>query len=185
MGDIREHRPVLFLMAAFSRHAEALEWARRTSEQEWGRIALASPLFEFKETSYYSAQMGRDLKKIFWAFERLVDADQLPGRKHRSNLWEQQFARQSKAREARPLNLDPGYLTEAKLVLASTKDRDHRIYLAEGIFAEVTLHFRQRAWRAHPWTYPDYQRSDYHQFLTQCRTYLRDRYRVQADFPGW
>lgn len=74
---------------------------------------------------------------------------------------------------ARPLNLDPGYLTEAKLVLASTKDHAHRIYLSQGIYAEVTLSFRRGHWRHHDWTYPDYRRADYHAFFTQCRDYFR------------
>ena len=32
------------------------------------------------------------------------------------------------------------------------------------------------AWQARPWTYPDYQRADYHQFFGRCREYLRRRY---------
>jgi hypothetical protein len=76
--------------------------------------------------------------------------------------------------ESRPLNLDPGYLTEAKLVLASTKDRDHRVYLDRGIYAEVTLHYqRGRGWQPRPWTYPDYRSEPYLQFFTRCRQYLR------------
>ena len=76
---------------------------------------------------------------------------------------------------ARPLNLDPGYLTEEKLVLASTKDHAHRIYLARGIYAEVTLHYQGGRWQSHDWTYPDFQRDDYHIFFTQCRDFLRRR----------
>jgi hypothetical protein len=74
---------------------------------------------------------------------------------------------------ARLLNLDPGYLTEAKLVLASTKDHAHRIYLSQGIYAEVTLSYRRGHWRHHDWTYPDYQRSDYQAFFDRCRDYFR------------
>ena len=73
------------------------------------------------------------------------------------------------------LGFDPGYLTEAKLILASTKDRDHRIYLDRGIFAENTLYFHAGSWQKRPWTYPDYQRADYHQFLLRCREYYRAR----------
>ena len=73
--------------------------------------------------------------------------------------------------------IDPGYVTEAKLILASTKDRDHRIYLDRGVFAENTLFYHAGAWKKRPWTYPDYQRADYHQFLTRCRDYYRQRLR--------
>lgn len=74
--------------------------------------------------------------------------------------------------ESRPLNLDPGYLTPAKLVLASTKDHAHRIYLRDGIFAEVTLVYRKGKWQPLEWTYPDYRRDDYQQFFTRCRERL-------------
>ena len=97
----------------------------------------------------------------------------LPSFKRQTNDWEQAFAQQAELPEARPLNLDPGYLTEAKLVLASTKDHAHRIYLGEGIYAEVTLNYRKRAWQKCPWTYPDYQRQDFQAFFTQCRQAIR------------
>jgi hypothetical protein len=90
-----------------------------------------------------------------------------------TNSWEAEYAGLQLHAEPRPLNLDPGYLTLAKLVLASTKDHAHRIYLADGIFAEVTLAFRRGAWQPHDWTYPDYCRADFHAFFMQCREQLK------------
>jgi hypothetical protein len=177
MGEIREHRPALLIMAAFSRHRAALEWARETSQQRWGCLALESPEFAFEETEFYRQTMGEGLRKVFWAFEGLIDAATLPALKRQANAWEDECRTLQNWPERRPLNLDPGYLTEAKLVLASTKDRDHRLYLADGIFAEVTLFFRASMWQTRAWTYPDYQRSDYHEFFLRCREYLRRRYR--------
>jgi hypothetical protein len=63
-------------------------------------------------------------------------------------------------------------MTPAKLVLASTKDHAHRIYLSQGIYAEVTLFYRDREWQAREWTFPDYRRADYHAFFDACRNYL-------------
>lgn len=176
MAQIEPHRPVLFLLAAFSRHDAALDWARTTAEAAWGSIALESERFEHRETNYYDQTMGTDLRKTFFAFERPFDPAELADRKLESNQWEAEYAALALHPEPRPLNLDPGYLTEAKLVLATTKDRDHRIYLSRGIYAEVTLHFQRGAWHSRPWTYPDYQRADYHQFFLRCREYLRQRY---------
>jgi hypothetical protein len=175
MGSVEQHPPVLLLLAAFSRYPMAIEWAGRRAEREWGPIALASPLFEFRETRYYESTMGPDVQKLFFAFEKLADAAQLVSWKHAANGWEEEFRQLHDLPEPRPLNLDPGYITEAKLVLATTKDRDHRLYLERGIYAEVTLVFQQRQWMARPWTYPDYRRADYHQFFTRCRDYLRQR----------
>jgi hypothetical protein len=69
----------------------------------------------------------------------------------------------------RLVNIDPGYLSMTKLVLASTKNREHRIYLRDGIYAEVTLAFRDQTWMRMPWTYADYQRSEVLEFLTLAR----------------
>jgi hypothetical protein len=175
MGDVRLHPPVLLILAAFSRYGEALAWAKQRLEQAWGPIALASEPFDFDDTAYYIKQMGPGLKKTFFAFERFIDPPALVACKLATNAWEEEYRMQNPAPEARPLNLDPGYLTEAKLVLATTKDRDHRLYLDRGIFAEVTLHYQYGAWRPREWTYPDYRRSEYHRFFTQCRDYYRSR----------
>lgn len=177
MGAITEPRPVLLILAVFSRYDVALEWSRRIAEERWGPVALTSQVFSFDDTTYYEKTMGRDLKKVFFAFERLVDPTELIEAKRFTNDLEVQFAAENDYEEQRPLNLDPGYVTEAKLVLATTKDRDHRLYLGRGIFAEVTVHYYRGNWTTHPWTYPDYQSAEYHEFLTQCRDYLRGRYR--------
>ena len=175
MSHAQPHAPVLRLLTAFSRHAEAIEWARQTTEAAWGPIAIESDRFDHRETSYYDATMGTDLKKCFFAFETLADPAELAEWKLASNQWEIDYRQLGRHPEPRPLNVDPGYLTDAKLVLATTKDRDHRIYLRDGIFAEVTLHFHRGRWEPRPWTYPDYQRADYHEFFLRCREYLRRR----------
>ncbi len=175
MGDVRESQSVLLFLAAFSRYDAALDWARECTVAAWGPIALESERFVFQETRFYEKSMGTDLKKVLIAYETLIDPAGLPELKLQTNQWEQQYAQQHPGAEPRPVNLDPGYLTEAKLILASTKDRDHRIYLARGIFAENTLFHHAGAWQTRPWTYPDYQRADYHQFLTGCRSYYRRR----------
>ncbi|MGE0759536.1 MAG: DUF4416 family protein, partial [Pirellulaceae bacterium] len=143
MGDIRPQAPVLLILAAFSRYEGALAWARGRAEQTWGRIALTSPLYEFVETRFYEATMGPGIRKVFWGFDALADAAALADWKQQTNAWEDAYRDSYPAAEPRPLNLDPGYLTEAKLVLATTKDRDHRIYVRDGIFAEVTLAFQR------------------------------------------
>lgn len=175
MATPQPHPPALLILAAFSRYPAALDWAKQTAEDAWGPVVLESDQFNHRETTYYDASMGPDLQKTFFAFESLIDPAELVLCKETSNQWELDYQSLRTHPEQRPLNLDPGYLTEAKLVLATTKDRDHRIYLDRGIFAEVTLHFQRGGWQPRPWTYPDYQRPDYHAFFTRCRDYLRQR----------
>ncbi len=180
MGEVRRPQPVLFLLAAFSAHQSALNQAREQAFSTWGEISLESPCFSFEETDYYAKSMGRDLRKVFWCFERLIDPEELPARKLMTNNWEEQISTREEWGVQRPVNLDPGYIALGKLVLASTKDHAHRLYLASGIYGEVTLAFREGCWQPHPWTFPDYQRDDYHQFFSSCRDYLRQRLRHRS-----
>jgi hypothetical protein len=75
------------------------------------------------------------------------------------------------------LNLDPGLLNLGKFMLATTKDQAHRIYLRDGIFAEVTLRFEHGAFVAWPWTYADYREPALHQFLHEARDFYKRRLR--------
>ena len=182
MGDILQPAPVLAILAAFSRYDAALDWARGTAESSFGPIVLASPRFEFTETRYYEPTMGTGIRKCFWVFERLIDPAELVDWKLQTNRWEadytqlqQQAAPLQSLPEPRPLNLDPGYITPAKLVLASTKDHAHRLYLSRGIFAETTLFYKDRHWQHRDWTFPDYRRADYQAFFEEARAYLRSR----------
>jgi len=173
MGTITQPKPVLLLIAASSRYDAALAWGLERAEEQFGKSALVSPAFDFTETDYYLDEMGPDLKKQFWVFEQTIDPVELASVKRATNDLEDQYIEQSEHAETRPLNLDPGYLTLAKLILASTKDHAHRIYLQEGIYAELTLQYRGKAWHALPWTYPDYQREDFQAFFTECREVLK------------
>jgi hypothetical protein len=173
MGQANSPTPVLLIAAAFSRHECALVWARETMAAAWGGVAVESAAFDFSETDYYRATMGAGLRKQFFAFKSLMDPASLVTCKLQSNQWETDFAAQSGCEEPRPLNLDPGYITLAKLVLASTKDHAHRIYLGEGIYAEITLNYRAGGWQPLPWTYPDYRRGDFQAFFSECREFLK------------
>ena len=179
MGEPAKHSPVLPIIAAFSRYPEALDWAKQQVERQWGTVALTSEPFEFVETAYYEASMGPGIRKIFWAMGRLRDPAELVQWKLISGGWEAEYAALGRHPEQRPLNLDPGYITEAKLVLASTKDHAHRIYLSQGIFAEVTLYFKDSRWQHRDWTFPDYRRADYQAFFLRCRDDLRRRRREE------
>jgi len=178
LGEIVKHKPVLLIAAVTSRYDSALQWTIEKTTSHWGALSLKSPVFDFTETDFYTQSMGTDLKKQFLVFEEMFDPGDLAPTKIQSNQWEMDYAAQTDHAQERPLNIDPGYISEAKLVLATTKDRDHRIYLQQGIFAEVTLHFRGKQWTSSRWTYPDYQRTDFQAFFTDCRNLLRKRIRT-------
>lgn len=118
----------------------------------FGAIDLVSNPYDFSFTDYYEKEMGTDLVKRFYSFEKLIAPYDLPRIKNETIRIESKFAEKGK----RTVNLDPGYMEESKLVLASTKNFSHRIYLGDNIWGEITLRFERGEFVTHPWTYADY-----------------------------
>jgi hypothetical protein len=179
MTETRPQHAVLLVVAAFSRHPEALAWARQRLEERCGAVGLVSPPFVFDQTRYYEPSMGPDLRKQFLVFQNLVTPDSLPDWKLLTNRLERELADAGVHPEPRPLNLDPGFLTLGKFMLATTKDQGHRIYLRDGIFAEVTLRFEAGSFHPWPWTYADYRSPDVIAFLNSARDFYRQQLRTQ------
>jgi len=141
----------------------------------WGAIDIRSEIMPFTQTNYYEKEMGAGLLRKFAGFENLIDPGQLAAIKHQSNKLEEQYA-PNPAGEVqavqRPLNLDPGYIDPSKLVLATTKNYSHRIYIGQSMYAEATLHYHKGSWQSWPYTYPDYAGGAYNDFLNQARQKL-------------
>lgn len=136
-----------------------------------GLVDLKSEPFDFTFTDYYKEEIGNNLVKQFYSFEKLIQPDKLPDIKNATNSIEMDFSINGK----RAVNLDPGYLEESKLILASTKNFSHRIYLRENIWAEVTMRYEKGEFVTHPWTYTDYTQPIAIEFLKA----VRERYRKQ------
>ncbi|MEK7484967.1 MAG: DUF4416 family protein, partial [Planctomycetota bacterium] len=132
----------------------------------WGAIDAVSDSWPFTFTSYYEKEMGVTIFRCFVTFQVLKDPAELMIWKGRSNELEKEF---ETLEWSRPVNLDPGYFDLGKVILASTKDHAHRVYLGQGIFGEVTLYAKKGAWASWPWTYPDYLDPRYHHFFWDKR----------------
>lgn len=165
MGTVRRPQPVKLVASMFSGRPELLESAEAALQEHFGPVDYQSPLIAFEHTHYYTPEFGSGLQRRFIAFDRLVDPQDLADIKLLTNSLEQRWAEHGRRR----INLDPGYVSRAKLVLATTKDFAHRIYLGRGIYAEVTLTFRQGEWRPWPWTYPDYASTPYLEVFRHIR----------------
>jgi len=135
-----------------------------------GPIEMTTPVRPWTYTSYYEKEMGCALKRIFLFFSRSVPLEILPDIKNETNEIEMYFkTHRTPDMPARPVNIDPGYLTRSKVVLASTKDYSHRIYIGKGIYAEVTLYYKNRSYRPLPYTYPDYRSGEYIEMFNMAR----------------
>ena len=120
--------------------------------RNFGPIEEASPEEAFHWTKYYESEMGEGIRRLYALFMDPVDPSSLARIKTKTDELEWVYSENGK----RKVNLDPGLLAPGRLVLATTKDRAHRISLSDGIYAELTLIYEKGAFRALPWTYPDW-----------------------------
>ncbi|MFC1524121.1 DUF4416 family protein [Thermodesulfobacteriota bacterium] len=139
--------------------------------EQFGPLDLQTPVHPFTRTTYYQPEMGTPLLRTFLSFSNLVARDRLADIKLYTNQLEKTHSREDGTRR---INVDPGLLTMENLILASGKNFTHRIYLRNGIFAEITLLFQNRNYIDLPWTYPDYAATDVKSFLRQVRARLAE-----------
>jgi len=171
MGKIKQHKPVKFFSAvAFNAEIDP-EALLSAIEKIFGKIDLRSDIYSFSRfTDYYQKEMGENLKKLFIAFRILKEPEYLVDDKIKSNKLEKDYLQNGQ----RQVNIDPGYLTEAKIILATTKDYSHRIYLGKGIFGDLHLNFENGSFKKQPWTYPDYQQQQIIDFFNSLRMHYRE-----------
>jgi hypothetical protein len=175
MGQVILPPPAKLIIGLIVADQAIIETVRTHLEAIYGKIDLEGGAFPFVATPYYEREMGPHLHKILWSFGTLIPAEALAAIKQATNALERTFATQHGAEWRRRVNLDPGYVDLAKLVLATTKDRQHRLYLGQGIYGEVTLRFVGGRFVPWEWTYPDYRTPEYVTFFAA----VRRRYRQQ------
>jgi len=176
MGTATPHQEVALIVGMLSAFPEVFQRLEAILSERFGKIARASAVLPFDYTRYYEPEMGANLRRKFLSFERHLHPEEIAAIKLWTNALEEQFAAQGFP-APRPINLDPGYVTLSKLVLATTKDHAHRIYIGQGIFAEVTLGFTGGAFQPMPWSYPDYRTDAYREFFSAVRADLLARRR--------
>jgi len=164
--------PVKFFCGLILSDMGLLDRARKALADLCGPIDHEFGPVPFDFTDYYTDEMGEGLQRVFVSFGPLADPAGLRDIKVRTNAIEQGFAAEAGGVTKRRVNLDPGYVAPAKLVLATTKDFSHRVYLGDGIFAEVTLNFQKHGCQYHQWTYPDFKSGRYESFFLGLREEL-------------
>jgi len=174
MGKIRPVQPVKLFVGVLTSIPELLPEVEQRLSALFGPVDLRSEAFPFDSTHYYDREMGSPICRYFLGFSKLVGPEEIAAIKLKTNELEAALASVFTAVK-RPVNVDPGYLEQSKIVLASTKNYYHRLYLSGGIYAEVTLHFEDGRWKTLPWTFPDFQSGRYDAFFTE----LRKAYRSQ------
>ena len=169
MWDVQDILPVKLIVGILACDEQALKKSHEPLLNAYGAADLVSPVYPFDLTAYYVDEAGPNMVRQFLAFENLIDPGRLAAIKHETNRAEQELAKQLDTPYPRPINLDPGFIEPSKLVLASTKNFAHRIYIGDHMYAEVTMTYNKGAWESFPFTFPDYKSGRYNDFLSQVR----------------
>lgn len=165
MGRIKLSPPVKLIIGFIFKEENTYQRAKLILERRFGKIDFESDTFAFIHTDYYRDEFGQELKKRFISFSKLIPPERLAQIKLTTNKIEKKLSLEDK----RLINIDPGYLDLAKLVLASTKDFRHRIYLSHGIYAEITLFYQDKTFQHWDWTFPDYRTKEYVEIFNRLR----------------
>ena len=176
MGTIRKPQEVKLFTGIIAVSEVFAQKALEDLEEKYGRADFRSPLINFDFTDYYAEEMGKNLKRMWAGFEMLIDPGRLPEIKTAANGIEEKYSISGK----RQVNIDPGYVTPAKIVLASSKDFSHRVYMAGGIYGEVTLMFKNKSFIPLDWTYPDYKSKTAMEYFLEIRRALQERLKSES-----
>ena len=164
--------PGKLVISSFFREERILSTLLPLLSEVVGEVQFAGPLMPFDRTEYYYAEMGEPLFRRFLVASNLISRDALPEIKIRIEEIERKLSDNGQ----RAVNIDPGLLTPENFILATGKNFSHRIYLGEGVFADLTLIFQKGEYRPLPWTYPDYASLEIRTLLKELRSSLLQRH---------
>ncbi|MCK5174290.1 MAG: DUF4416 family protein [Planctomycetes bacterium] len=172
MWDLNKPNPVKLIVGILAADEGSLQAARESIAEAFGPADMVSEVWPFTQTDYYKDETGESILRMFVAIEKLIDPGELAEIKHTTNRIERDLAEKLGTRLARPVNLDPGIIEPSKLVLASTKNFSHRIYIGDNMYAEVTLTYSKGEWIDYRYTFADYKQRCYHEFFSRVRERL-------------
>ena len=163
--------PVKLFVVSLHRDVSVLEEAIDQFKNSWGDTDFVSDDFVFDETDYYEPEMGSGLLRRFYSFAQLISPDRIVEAKLDCNRIEDHWLREGH----RQVNLDAGYLDTYKVILASAKFGGQKIYLRDGIYADMTLTMYKGKWESFLWGFPDFKSRKYDEVLRQ----IRELYKTQ------
>lgn len=175
MGVIKTYPPVKLFAAVTISDKTLWPPLIQKLEELYSKTDYQIDWYPFNHTKFYEEEMGENLSKRMVSFTEFTQAEKLPDIKIATNEIETEFSEHSKRR----VNVDPGYLNASKIVLATTKDYGHRVYLGQGVFGDVHLRYVSHRFQTTEWTYPDYKE----QFVLDFFEEVRKKYMSQlADY---
>ncbi len=179
MGKLFLAKPAKLIISMFTSDKCLFGLYKDELKKRFGKVDIESSVQPFDFTDYYEKEFGKKLIQKLFSFSTLIKQDELAEIKKITNDLESNFGKENSKKNMsdrkRKINLDPGYITLDKYILASTKNGPSRIYLNQGIYAEITLRFINKSFVPCEYTYPNYKTNEYIIFLNS----VRQKYKLQ------
>ena len=173
MSDPYEAEDVKLISSLFSPQKQLIDKVVSELEEIFGPTDWISPELLFDRTKYYAREMGWPLHRRFISFKNLIRPEDIAGIKLKTNRVENRYLEDEKRR----INIDPGYISLERMILATGKNYTHRIYLAGGIYADLSLIFHRGSFRPLKWTYMDYAEPEIIGYFNDVRERYKKRIR--------
>ena len=181
MGKIFLPKPAKLIISMITSDKCLFSLYKEELIKRFGEVDIESNTQPFNFTDYYKEEFGKNLIQKLFTFSTLIRQDELAEIKIITNSLENNIIiidkniKKNITHHKRKINLDPGYITLNKYILASTKNGPSRIYLNQGIYAEITLRFINKSFVPCEYTYPNYKTNEYINFLNS----VRQKYKLQ------
>lgn len=183
MGALYDFEKEKLIVGVIYHDEKILEQGLKMLTDEFGELEDMCDEFSFSKefSTYYDEEIGGEGFRRIYSFKRLVDPSHQAEIKTKTNEMEKILSDGGN----RKINLDPGFISHGRLMLATTKKTGFRIPLKDGIYTELTLFFAKGKWQKLPWTYRDYQSERVQEFLTEVRRkYLSERKNFESAENG-
>lgn len=174
MGSLHEFEEEKLIIGVIYNDPSVYDEVIRILTEKFGPIEDESERFSFSRefSTYYDSELGGEGMRVILSFRDTVNPERQAAIKTFTNELELRYSDEA----GRKINLDPGFISHGRLLLATTKPTGFRIPLSDGIYTELTLFYARGSWQKLPWTYRDYQSERVQRFLTRVRNkYLKQR----------
>lgn len=168
MGKENQFSPVKLFCGVIYKSESVYPEVKKQLSERFSSIDVETEPIPFDMTTYYFEEMGKPLLRRFVSFENRISPDELPDIKISTNHLEQAWGIEGHRR----VNLDPGFISEANVIIATTKNHYHRVPLRNGIYAHMEYIIKKKKAVPLPWTYPDFYKPEYIEFFNQLRILL-------------
>jgi hypothetical protein len=169
MARPQKPNPGRLIVSVVHSSRDALADALRQLERRFGRVTCETIDIQHSNGREYAEEMGDTLYRRLFSFERMVPRDSLVEIKTACHKIESQLGDQVHDYTFRTVNIDPGIMTPDNFVMACHREFNHRIYINEGVFAEIVLIWSKGKFCRLPWTNQDFCHEEAIDFFSRVR----------------